>query len=157
MVVIFGLVISLSWWFRDDTITMLVLNVPPHNVLLSKTSFLQNVHPQNVLPQNLPPQNILPQNILRYKTSDCTKYPPPIQNVLLSKSSSLLNILHYKTSFTIKSPLLQNFLHYKCPALQNVLHYKASFTTKRPPALNQYMKICFHEKQLCFDILKIYC
>jgi hypothetical protein len=62
---------------------MLEQIVPPHNVLLSKTSFLQNILPQNVLPQN----------VLRHKTTAYTKHPP-IQNILPTKRPS------YKTSFT---------------------------------------------------------
>ncbi len=76
-------------WYR-----MLVQNVPPHNVLLSKTSFLQNVLPKNILSQNAP----------RNKTSSYTKCPH-IQNVLLYKTSFPQNVLHYKMTFTIKRPL----------------------------------------------------
>ncbi len=65
---------------------MLVQNVPPLNVLLSKTFFLQNILPQNDHPQN----------VLSYKTSLATKRPP------------IQNVLYYKTSLTAKHPPAPN-------------------------------------------------
>jgi hypothetical protein len=72
---------------------VLLQNVLPQNVLVFKTSFLQNVLPQNVLPQNVPStKRPWIQNVLVYKTSRP-------QNVLPSKRPDLQNVLAFKTSF----------------------------------------------------------
>jgi hypothetical protein len=84
--------------------------VGSHQARLIFWVLVQNVLPRNVLRQNDLPHNILLfkmsflQNVHRYKTSMDTKRPP-LQNVQSAKRPETQNVHGYKTSFSTKTSI----------------------------------------------------
>ncbi len=122
-----------------DLIRLMHVLKTPYNYLPPFKVLVQNVLPRNVLPRNVHPQNVLPHNV-----------GPPLQNVLSTKRPPIQNVLLYKTSSYTKRPPLQNVLpqnvhryktssYTKRPPIQNVLLYKTSSHTKRPKKQNVHL------------------
>jgi hypothetical protein len=81
------------------------------SLMASVTMLVQNVLPQMSFHKKSFHITSFSTKSLFYKTRVETKCPPS-QNILLYKTSNLLNVLLYKTSFSTKRPSLKNFHGY---------------------------------------------